>query len=412
MKKQLIVVIGVLLIGGVSYGQVKTQSKITASINQENPFLDASSYVKFDPNVGRGLYFPTTDLKTWEFKTDLIDPETFSTYFDGMVVYNIGEGAPTTEASKGGIRKNLTRGFYYFKNPNQNFPDGSIENGEWVRLSDTQMLQQEGLWTNDASGKVVKLKSLTDGGERAEDKNIYITDEGKVGVGTQKPEAKLDVAGTVKIVDGTQGAGKVLTSDSKGNASWETPTMSYAYATGGGERDEEFPGSLLPANLYETTNKFLYTGMKITLPTKGKYAVLLDLNISLTPSLEVKPLLSYTTSYDAQKNRLKLGEAIDIRGTFWDEILPEGIDSSRTTGVPMKNKANSMYRGVMYFPSIMQRVSNTMYIENPTSGPKTFYFYGNAQIINPQPGEPTRYVYELGSGRWAEESLVAFKIGE
>ncbi|MGP2569927.1 hypothetical protein ACT4R9_02345 [Ornithobacterium rhinotracheale] len=236
--------------------------------------------------------------------------------------------------------------------------------------------------------------------------------EGKVGIGTQTPEASLDVAGTVKIVDGTQGAGKVLTSDSKGNASWETPTMSYAYATGGGERDEEFPGSLLPANVYSTTNKFLYTGMKITLPTKGKYAVLLDLNISLAPSLDLPHQLSHTASYDAEKNRLKLGEAIDIRGTFWDEILPEGIESSRTTGVPMKNKANSMYRGVMYFPSFMKRVSNTMYIENPTSGPKTFYFYANAQIVNPQEGAPTRYVYELGSSRWAEESLVAFKIGE
>ena len=49
---------------------------------------------------------------------------------------------------------------------------------------------------------------------------------GNVGIGTASPDpaAKLDVAGSVKIVDGTQGDGKVLTSDATGVASWELPT--------------------------------------------------------------------------------------------------------------------------------------------------------------------------------------------
>jgi subtilisin-like proprotein convertase family protein len=41
-----------------------------------------------------------------------------------------------------------------------------------------------------------------------------------IGIGTKTPTANLDVAGTVKIVDGTQGANKVLTSDAAGNATW------------------------------------------------------------------------------------------------------------------------------------------------------------------------------------------------
>jgi len=44
---------------------------------------------------------------------------------------------------------------------------------------------------------------------------------GSVGVGTAAPGAKLDVAGTVRIQDGTQGSGKVLTSDASGAASWQ-----------------------------------------------------------------------------------------------------------------------------------------------------------------------------------------------
>ncbi|PCH98704.1 MAG: hypothetical protein COB85_01050, partial [Bacteroidetes bacterium] len=43
-----------------------------------------------------------------------------------------------------------------------------------------------------------------------------------VGIGTGSPTAKLDVRGTIKIVDGSQGAGKVLTSDANGLASWVT----------------------------------------------------------------------------------------------------------------------------------------------------------------------------------------------
>ncbi|SIQ20117.1 hypothetical protein SAMN05880574_107110, partial [Chryseobacterium sp. RU37D] len=58
------------------------------------------------------------------------------------------------------------------------------------------------------------------------------------------PAANLDVAGNVKIADGTQGTGKVLTSDANGLASWNNTLFSangpssyataYLLATGGG----------------------------------------------------------------------------------------------------------------------------------------------------------------------------------
>jgi hypothetical protein len=47
--------------------------------------------------------------------------------------------------------------------------------------------------------------------------------KGNVGIGTISPGAKLEVAGQVKITGGTPGVGKVLTSDSVGLASWQTP---------------------------------------------------------------------------------------------------------------------------------------------------------------------------------------------
>jgi hypothetical protein len=48
---------------------------------------------------------------------------------------------------------------------------------------------------------------------------------GNVGIGNITPSAKLDVVGTIKITDGSQGANKVLTSDADGLASWQTLTI-------------------------------------------------------------------------------------------------------------------------------------------------------------------------------------------
>jgi hypothetical protein len=43
---------------------------------------------------------------------------------------------------------------------------------------------------------------------------------GNVGIGVDSAIAKLDVVGSLKITNGTQGVGKVLTSDAAGNATW------------------------------------------------------------------------------------------------------------------------------------------------------------------------------------------------
>lgn len=46
----------------------------------------------------------------------------------------------------------------------------------------------------------------------------------KVGIGTGTPDSTLHVVGGFKLVNGTEGAGKVLTSDANGGASWQDPT--------------------------------------------------------------------------------------------------------------------------------------------------------------------------------------------
>lgn len=62
------------------------------------------------------------------------------------------------------------------------------------------------------------------------DRLVIDATTGNVGIGTA-PTAKLDVNGQIRIQGGSPGAGKVLTSDANGVASWQ------AAASGGGARD-------------------------------------------------------------------------------------------------------------------------------------------------------------------------------
>ena len=48
---------------------------------------------------------------------------------------------------------------------------------------------------------------------------------GKLGIGTSAPTASLHVAGTMRIADGTQAAGRVLLSDVNGTVSWNDPSV-------------------------------------------------------------------------------------------------------------------------------------------------------------------------------------------
>ncbi|NNV57118.1 tail fiber domain-containing protein [Limnovirga soli] len=64
---------------------------------------------------------------------------------------------------------------------------------------------------------------------------MRIKGTGLVGIGTSAPAAKLDIAGNIKITDGTEGAGKLLTSDANGLASWTAAPSASPFIISGND---------------------------------------------------------------------------------------------------------------------------------------------------------------------------------
>ncbi|MFI5170875.1 MAG: tail fiber domain-containing protein [Chitinophagales bacterium] len=75
------------------------------------------------------------------------------------------------------------------------------------------------------NAKVSTSNSIVLGGTGADAVNV--------GIGTTAPSAKLEVNGAVKITDGNQGTGKVLTSDAFGFASWQNPAGTGSWSLTG-----------------------------------------------------------------------------------------------------------------------------------------------------------------------------------
>lgn len=73
---------------------------------------------------------------------------------------------------------------------------------------------------SSTSGIIARLKANSTSGS-----GYTLNANGKSGFGTITPDSTVHIAGSFKLVNGTQGADKVLTSDASGGASWQTPSV-------------------------------------------------------------------------------------------------------------------------------------------------------------------------------------------
>jgi hypothetical protein len=102
---------------------------------------------------------------------------------------------------------------------------------------------------------------------------VHFQEDGKIGINNTSPTATLDVAGTLKLVDGTQGLNKVLTSDASGNASWQSLSSGTDWAlTGntGTTPGTNFIGTIDSKNLDFRTNN----SIRARLTTKGQLEII------------------------------------------------------------------------------------------------------------------------------------------
>ncbi len=96
---------------------------------------------------------------------------------------------------------------------------------------------------------------------------IYNSNSGNVGIGVSIPSAKLEINGTFKLTDGTEGVNKVLTSDADGLASWQSaPNLNVKFGFDLSHITSFFPTDpfILTSN-YNTDPTNVYTTNTTTL---------------------------------------------------------------------------------------------------------------------------------------------------
>ena len=194
----------------------------------------------------------------------------------------------------------------------------------------------------------------------------------KVGIGTYKPGAKLEVntgstAGAVKIVDGTQGAGKVLTSDVNGLATWKEQRLVMIQGVKGS-------GVTIPVN----GGTYIYTGSYITLPP-GKYMV------------TVQNLMTTVSAYSDGH--------IWLRSTFSDSRTT----FSRTSDIP--STGGNLISGLLPKGALFSMINGSVIINNTGTSPKTYYYWAGDVFGTPGTSTPLR---DFGSH--SEWSMTAIPI--
>jgi hypothetical protein len=197
---------------------------------------------------------------------------------------------------------------------------------------------------------------------------------GNVGVGTNAPSRLLHINsatnGAIRIVDGTQGLGKVLTSDATGVGTWQDVSINNVIGTLG-------PG----VNIPHTTTNFLQTGSYIDLPA-GKFAVSVTMLLSpvtITPN----------------------NSTLWLRSTFSDSNAPNPTFSPDIVGV-------SRYcSGLAPGTTIYAPLSGTIIINN-TSGATKRYYYVAGSVDSWNLTATTLSLF--GGNNWNENTIIAYRI--
>ncbi len=357
--------------------------------------------------IGRNLYYLSTGSFTGRGNIGMGNEAFYISSGDFSGSYNIGIGDRAMQVSGIAGDHNIALGYqtmytngkiagtdniaigYYALHPNDNTNIGSYNIGIGNYALHTGMAKGNaniqlgnrfvGHTVTGQLNNVVAIGNEMDGLTTTNtDSNVILlgktgSNGPKVGIGTYKPGAKLEVnngttAGAVKIVDGTQGAGKVLTSDADGLATWKRQALTLV---------EGVKGSGI--NIPPSTGGYIYTGSYITLPP-GKYMV----------SVQNLMSVGFTTYSD---------------GHFWLRTTFSDSDTTFVRTADIDSTKGYLISGLLPQGARFSMLNGSLIIENTTSSPKTYYYWAGQVDVTSGTTKPLQ-----NFGGWAEWSMTATPI--
>lgn len=244
------------------------------------------------------------------------------------------------------------------------------------------------LWNSAAGddfyglGNAVNVLQLFAGAPAAGDPLMTLNKNGRVGIGTTAPTNVLDVRsttnGALKIVDGTQGANKILTSDANGVATWQRAASNVAVGTLGGGYDVPF----------SQFSDFRYTGSSITLPP-GRWMVTISLLIFPSGNFTVNDWMFVRSTF-SEANLTTIGQT----GVQSPDVIRPTLMSFQVTGPYTGGQKYNVATG-------------TIQINNTSGAAKTYrYVVGNTQASGTVTGAKLTGV----GGSWSENAIYAVAV--
>ncbi len=115
------------------------------------------------------------------------------------------------------------------------------------------------------------------------------TSGNKTGIGTNTPDERLHVAGSVKIVDGTQANNYVLTSDANGKASWKDPNSTKAYGEIYRSSNLTLPSGAINFGTNGVASNVSLNGDNIQVQTTGIYRITYTISIRKNSGSQINP---------------------------------------------------------------------------------------------------------------------------
>src|SRR5258706_434449 len=174
------------------------------------------------------------------------------------------------------------------------------------------------------------------GSSAAFTENMRIKGNGNVGIGTITPTSKLEVNGSMKITDGTQGAGKILVSDATGLASWQAPSGSSVNAWGLTGN----VGTIPATNFMGTTDN-----QDVVFKSNNSEVMRIKQNNKINVSSNnTPPLYPYAKLSIADENGLNSDVEIHVAQGSWGQLV---LDQSGGTLAAPTASANGQWSGVV-----------------------------------------------------------------